>query len=594
MYNPTNIFELVREERKEFLDNDIEIVDGCHFNQYKTIQKIHKYYSGHYDGSDYEVVNGITRKKIFHNINKWRCMVSTKMIDVDTSQIKLIPKEPDYDWPTFLLEKDLGAWLQKSRFGKLLNKISSNLPRYGSVVLRKTKDGADIVDLRNFFIEQSAESCSASRFNIIKHNLTCSQLRKKRGVWDNVDFAIDNFRSSVKKSYVDGQEIKEAVNTPYVEVYERWGEVPKSFLTDKEKDSNDYVYSWMIVAGVDNIQTNEDGKKIGENGVVLFRKEIKEEEDLPLIDIHYNKVEGRWLGVGVVEDTFEQQRIVNKVKNYEDKAMELSSLLLLTTPDDTVVSNVLTDLENGDLIQSQQGINRIDNRNLASGEFSKVSQEYETSADRATFSYDVVRGEGAPATATLGSVQLQAQQAASVYDFIRENIGLGLEQFFEDLVIPGLIKEKSDKHYLLLTGGEPEVQKIREKMVDVALRERGVEKIEAADKQKMVDDLKRENKIWVEVEKNYYDKVKEGYGVKIVVTGEGVNIQSDLTNLNYVIELVSKNPTMLANPVLKRLLFKMMAKTGMNISELEALEVEQPMQPTQAPQIPEQLQPNLA
>lgn len=592
MYKPSNIFELVRAERKEFLEDEIEIVEGYNFNQYETIKKIHKYYSGHYDGSDYEIVNGISRKKIFHNINKWRCMVATKMIDIDTSQIKLIAKEPGYDWNVFLLEKDLGAWLQKSKFGKLLNKISVNLPRYGTVVLRKTKDGAENVDLRNFICEQSADRVKDSRYNIIRHYLTASQLRKKKGTWQNVDYAINNLRSQIKNSYIDGQILQESASSPYLEAYERWGEVPKSFITDNEKDSEEYVYAWFIVAGVDNIQLNNEGKKIGENGTVFFKKEIKE-EDLPLLDIHYNKVEGRFLGVGVVEDTFEQQRVVNKVKNYEDKALELSSLLLLQSPDESVVNNVLSDLENGDLIQSVNGISRIDNNNLASGEFSKVANEYETSADRATFSYDVVRGEGAPSSATLGSVQIQAQQASSVYDFIREEVGLDLEKFFEELVIPGLIKEKSDKHYLLLTGYSPEARKLREKIVDTYLTENKIETIDKVDREKLIKDLEKENKIWVEVEEGFYEKTKDGYTVKIAITGEGVNVQTDITNLNVVIGMVAKNPDMLKNPVLRRLLFKMMAKLGMNITELEALEVEQEEQPQQELlEQPQQLQPN--
>jgi hypothetical protein len=180
-----------------------------------------------------------------------------------------------------------------------------------------------------------------------------------------------------------------------------------------------------------------------------------------------------------------------------------------------------------------------------------------------------VRGEQAPASATLGSVQIQAQQASSVYDFIRENIGLELEKFFEEIVIPQMLRDKKENHFLKLQGNDKEVEDIRKKIVDDYFGDRKVEK---EDYERALKEVRAKNSVWVEVQKGFYDNLE--YYVRVVITGEGVNVQTDITNINQVLSLVAKSPDMLNNPVLKRLTFKLMSKLGMNISELEVLQDE--------------------
>jgi hypothetical protein len=78
-----DIFSQIRDERADFLNNEIEVVPGYNFSQYNTIKKSHLYYNSHYEKGDYEEVNGVMRKKVFHNLSRWRCEVASKMIDMD-------------------------------------------------------------------------------------------------------------------------------------------------------------------------------------------------------------------------------------------------------------------------------------------------------------------------------------------------------------------------------------------------------------------------------------------------------------------------------------------------------------------------------
>lgn len=586
---PKNIFSAIRHEKNDFLYNFIEIVDGLQFNQYETIKKIHKYYNSHYEKGDYETVNGVQRKKPFYNINKWRADVATKQIDVDVKDFQLVSEDASTEFNVYLLEKELKAWLKKSKMGQILNEVTRKLPVYGSVVLRKLKQGAEVMDLRTFFTDQAAKDLDSSRYIIIKHLMSPTEFRAKRGIWDNVDEAIQSFTMSNTKSYENSQSLHRAVGTPYLEVYERYGEVPKSFLTGDESDDDTWVKAHFIVTGIDSTRTNEKGDIIAENGLVLFKEEYKE---LPFKEVHYQKTEGRWLGIGVVEDVFEAQRMVNKTKNQEDKAMELASMILFQTKDNIVARNVLSDVENGEILRVGSEIGRIDNSNTSLGAFEQIINSYETLGDRLSFSYDAVRGETSPSDTTATEVINQQKQASSAFDYKRENLALFLSDFITDLVFPELQKKINIPHIFRFTANADEMNRMREKIVDAELRKHILETGDIPTKQEYealkamkVQELGKDgNKAWLEIEKDFFANLE--YEVSLDISGEGRNFAAQLQNTAYVLNELSQNPQILQNPLFRRLLFKQMTLLGMSPSELEMAEGELASQVSQNPQAP--------
>lgn len=587
---PRNIFSAIREERQDFLYNHIQIVDGFMFSQYNTIKKIHKYYNGHYSDGDYETINGITRKKVFWTIGKRRATIATKQIDIDTKDFLLISQNQATEWNIALLEKELKAKLQKEKYGKILNQIADELPVYGSCVLRKTKDGAELIDLRYFFCEQSADNLKKSRYKIIKHFMTPEDMRKMTE-WDHTQEAIDKFSQSSFKSYEDSGQLNIQHGTPYIEVYERYAEVPRSFLTNEgalndTDEDQDYTYARFICAGVDNGVTgntdnaSQNTQPTYEPGIILFKEEMKLEDD-PFKEVHFRKTRGRWLGLGIIEDTFEDQRMVNKTKDQEDKAAELAALILFQTASDMVARNVLTDVDNGEILKAREGITRLDNENKSLPAMQKISDAYESHADRETFSADLLGGEQAPASATLGAVNAQLQSSASVYDYKKENFGLFLTEYIKDLVFPDLEKELLSPHVLRFSGDLLEMAKLRERVVDGYIRtkifagEMDVPSQEEGDalKQQWIQKFTKEgSKMWIAVEKDFFKNVD--YEVSLEITGESQNTQVWLNNLQKVLSIVQSNPLILQNPLYKKILYKMLSAMGMSISELENADAE--------------------
>lgn len=588
---PQTIFDCIRLERQDFLYNQIEIVPGYTFSQYYNIQKIHKYYNSHYNDGDYETINGIMRKKVFWSLGKRRATIASKQIDIDTKDFLLISLNQATEWNVALLEKRLKAWMKTSKYSKILNQIADELPVYGSCILRKTKEGAELADLRYTFLEQSAPSLDKSRYLIFKHLMTPEAMREMDGVWDNVQEAIEKFAVTSTKSYETGGQLNIQHTTPEIEVYERFGEVPRSFfendgasLGDGSISDEEYVYGRWIVAGVDNALTmaTADGgtTQIHAPGIVLFKEQMKK-KDAPFKEVHYRQTKGRWQGIGIIEDTFEDQRMLNKTKDQEDKAQELAALILFQTGTDMAAKNVLTDVDNGEILKASQPISRLDNENKSFGAMEKIAAAYENHADLETFSADLLGGQETPASATLGAVKTQLQASSSVYDYKKENFGIFLQEFIDELVFPEFEKEIGEKHSFRYTGDLFEMQKLRERVVDGYIRTKIFAGEMPVPTQEEYQQLKKDwiqlytkqgSQMWIDVEKDFFRNLD--YEVSLEITGEGKNVQQWLSNLQTVFGLVTQNPMILQNPLYKRLFYKMLSAMGMSISELENAESE--------------------
>lgn len=599
-----NIFDAARSCRSDFFYNYIEIVPGYMFSQYATIKKAHLYYNSHMLEGDYELIDGVLRKKPFYNISKWRCDVASKQLDLDVKDFLLISNNPDTEWNVFLLERELKTWLKKSQMGKVLNELVRRLPIYGSAVLRKIKGGAEIIDLRHFYVDQAAPSLKKARYKIIKHMLSPEDLREKKdlGVWSNVDEVIDKYVSfAPSRSYDDGGSLNITAGEPYASIYEIYMEVPEKWLDGDPGSEEWYVddtelqkfkYSHWIVAGIDNFNilpmqnpSLDTAPESDKAGVVLFKEELKHEDD-PFKEVHYNKTEGRWLGLGVVEDTFEVQRLRNRYANMQDKAIELASLILFQTPTQTVHKNILAATDNGDILITGKdgGVSRLDTRQYALSEFNSIYGDLNSLADQQTFSSQILSGQAPPASATATSVINQTQQANSVFDYKKENVGLFMEEFVNDLVFPELEKKINSPHRFRYLGDTGEMKAMRRIVARAAVqnaiqqfaeksdRDPSSEEIDAIEQQVMGQLEKAGNRIWIDVQEGFFKNLD--YDMDLVTTGENRNVVAQLANVQTVLGLIARNPAILENPVLRRLLFKMMSLIGMNGSELEALESE--------------------
>lgn len=186
----SSIFAQIRLETDDFFNRSISPMPGYSFNQYNTIKRAILYLNSKYeDGTQF-----LGRDKLFFNVLTPAVEVATKMLNMDTKNIRLWPLNPKSHFSTYLLEKELKLWLKKSEMGQVLNRIAEEAPRYGSIVLEKCEEGAKVVDIRRLIMDPSVECIDDSRFVTTVHYMTPAELRDTG--WDNVDVAIERFGST--------------------------------------------------------------------------------------------------------------------------------------------------------------------------------------------------------------------------------------------------------------------------------------------------------------------------------------------------------------------------------------------------------------
>lgn len=599
------IYGVMRQEINDFVNNYIEVVPGYNFSQYQTIKRNHLYLnSKFFDQSLFS-----NREKIFFNISKYRKDAAVKMIDIDTKDIRVFPSNPKSDWSTFFLEKELKLWMKQNNISAKLNQMADEVCTQGTVVLKKTKKGANIVDLRRLFVDPTVERIKDSRFITIKHYFTVTELRDKvKQGWDKnaIEAIIEKKKgqkSFAPQSYENQGMKNPIVSSPYIEVYERYGELDASFF----KKNGNPIRALAIVAEPFQQARSADGKYEWDEGEILFLGEWK--GDYPFNDFHYSKTRGRWLGVGVIEELWPLQERFNEMANQKRLAMEVSAMHIFQTADSTVVDNILTDLQSGDLIKTKQpnAITPLVNEERNLGAFQMEDQVYNVLADKVSFVNDLVAGGQLPASTPATNAAISNQNATSFFKFKRQNFAIFLREFFEEFVLPQVVKEISVDHILRFTGDVQDLQKLDDAHTTVLVNDAVFNYIAEGNdipsplqvdmlKEIALKNVKKQGKNrFIDIPKDFYDDTE--FEFDILIDEEETPIATLAQNTFQLLTAVAQNPQLLDNPVTKALIYDWAEKVGINPVKLELAEAASPTQPQvpqQQPQIPQLgLQPQL-
>lgn len=581
---PASIFSMIRDEKETFINDFIYPVPGLSFSQYNTLKRIHLYSNDTFENGQYYG----NKQKIFFNIVNNPTELAATMLDFDTKHIKSYSIGNDKQDKLFLFDKEAQYYFKKKKFSGILNDLATEVARYGSAVIKKTQSGVNLVDLRKLFLDPSVDRISKSRFIIIEHEYTPSELRdiaRKNG-WnkDVVANVIKKFRkTTATSSYADETgTLNQVHSTPYIKVHERWGEVPAIWF-DKKADPSDYVKAVYFVAGAENELKNEQGQSTGEDGEILFKSRWY--KAFPFKDFHYTKTKGRWLGVGIVEKLFPIQIRFNELKNQQRFAMELSSKHLFQSRGGSVFNNLLTDVDNGQVLITKQPIEPVVNEERNMVAFSKEEESYYKAMQDITFSYEAIRGDmGTSTTATTASIS--TQRNGSVFDFKKENIGNDMRDFLNDFIKDDIISGITMEHVLIFTGNIEELNIFDEKFAQAKATKHFVNLIKSgAFRNKNVDlptELNKfKEKVLLDLKRGVIDRsilIEQDYfadsdiWLDFNLTNESIDPNAMFSGSNTVLIALAQNPSILQDPRLKVIFYKYMESLGINPTEIELAE----------------------
>lgn len=525
----------IKKEISDFEDETIDIIDDLSFSQKDLIKKIIYYYNSKF-------LTGPTDdqgdRKYFYNINRNVCDVCEKAIDFDTKNINILTAKGGTELRTWFLERDLKFWMKDQNFGRVLNRIFHELPIFGSVVLKIVKGKIYFVDLRNFMVQQDADTLNDASYIIESHTYNPLQFKKtaKENGWKNWEEALGDNKK--------------------ITVFERYGE------------DDDLNYRRTIVA--------DDG-----TGTILADDII---EKHPYWEFHLDKLPGRWLGVGRVELVLDPQVRVNEITNQQVKSSYWTSLRLWQTKDVGIKRNLLNDAVNGEILQVEDPLQQVDmsDRNLTYYEYEL--NRWFNNKNELTFSHEPIRGETVKGV-TLGATQLASGMAGAYFEQVQENIALDVKELLYQVVIPQFLKENGVKHNLRLVGEDLDKYnqlltkaKANNEILAYILKNWRIPSKEQANliKGMVAEKVNNGKEELIDIPENYYKDLK--YLIDIVITGEQLDMRADAANRLLILQTMSTVPDLLTNPNKRKLIAPVLESVGINPADLDTQETPQLME----------------
>jgi len=519
------------------------------YSQSDTLNLIDLYYNSKFVTGP---LDSEGQRKVFLNICQFRSDVGSKMVDLDTKDFIFVPTENSSQWPAWFLSKEFKQWAKDKKFGKLINEVVNDYPKYGSVVVKVVGDDLFRVPLNKLINTQDAESLQTADYVIEKHIYTYQQLKneaKARG-WD-----------------MNGIQVTPQNYNQKITVYERYADVPESMV--KENGDPDKMVKAVSIMTYypSNTKTNPEM-----TGNLLFIKQIKE---LPYREVHWRRQDGRWLGVGEIENQFENQLSRNVLANLRRRALLWSSKKIFQSTDDGIAKNIIRDVKDGDVLRvaPNGGVSQVDMTTRTLAEFNADEKVWEENSNQKAFTFEITTGESLPSGTPFRLGVMMSQAVRSYFELKRENLGFFFKELIGDFVIP-TFKKQSKAHTVNIFGNEAGIEDLRTAMTtmytNMAIKEEilnnGFLPNPDLIRAEVAAVINSRPYLFVDIPDQFYDDLK--YRVDIIITGEQMDVLAKIETFKSLLQVIAANPNILLDPNAREILKRIMGLTGESLESL--------------------------
>lgn len=524
-----NLVKQVRGEIRNFLDETISITsipaeDGktydYEFSQRSNVALIDLYWnsqfkSGKYDASGHE--------KIFLNVGKFRSEVAEMQIDIDVSNFLFVPATSDF-WTPWFMSRDFHNYVRENDYGETINDWGADLPRYGTAVSKRVGDEVKRVALKRLMNTQDAESLKQAALSggyvIEQMELTKHQIEQYP------DWNITNLPDELDKE------------TKFP-VYERYGlisEADVKIAKGEKPTEEDYNEQFLGLAVVCT-----DITKKSKGGGLLFAEKI-EEDDFPYDEVHWSRQDGRWQGIGVMEEQFQNQLAKNLTTHYRMKNMMWAGKKMFTknTPDGP--DNLAREVEDGGVVDLGQGgqLNLVNTQTQHLNDIQSFDNTVDVQSDKTSFTYEAATGDS-PKAGTPYSLQVQIDNTLQKhFGKKKERFAAFLRRVFFNQQIPIFMRNRNKDHSMSFRMDEEGVEMLRESMIEVKAAERYLR--QPIDNRRPLSEIKetvnqeliKSPYMIVDLPKGAYKNAK--YSTDLILTGERRNILAEMETLKTLLQ----------------------------------------------------------
>lgn len=551
----------------------VEIIEGLDYSQFQTLRKIEFYFNSKYLTGDKDKAG---RLKPFYNINKAKLNVAIRATDFDTKDIRIQSDKPHSQIKAMVFRHEIFQWHKDTRFGVTLNKMNETRAKYGGVLVKKVvRDGQVFVEVPEWINLITDQVDVMSGAIIERHFISPVELAKR----------LPNFNQDI--SFKDAIQVIKRNNNKRANLttqdtcvmYEVHGEFPKTYL-DEDANEGEYSDQYHVVLG------DVDGKTL-----CLHQEEEKEK---PYKYLPWNDVPGRALGVGVIEDGFEAQVWTNDAIMRQGNIMEFASKVLFKSANPAMGGNITAYSESGDVIDTSEGDIALINTTPSSlPVFDNILNQWKSQYEAVASTFSANTGESMPSGTPFRLTMLLNQEANSFFDYRREEMGLFLQEIYEDWLLPHLAKKINKEHILSSEYSPQELKAINKAFATFTANKKYTEKILQGETVTQEDYNAYLENLDANLIVSPFLKVPAGYftdfkpSISIITTGEQQNKSVQMESIYSIIQLLSANPAMLDDPRLSQLTTRLIEVADIGISAASLMESIQQNQPATA--MPEEL-----
>lgn len=529
--------------------------------------------------------DALGREKPFYNIVIAARNIWYRATDIDRKNIVVRATKLSDEVKAFLGTIFLHQWMKKSNFGKFLNDWGLSLSNHGSSIIEFIEKGdelhCEVLDWNNLIVDPIDFD---NNIKIKKLWYTPAQLKRKEGYdKEMVDDLLDNL--TTRKDSTGQQKDNKS---GYIQVYEVHGELPLSFITDKESDEDTYVHQMHVLS----FQTKNNSKD-EEECYTLYRGREKQS---PMMITHLIKKDGQTYTGGAPKNLFEAQWMVNHTQKNVKDHLDLASKIVFQTSDETFVGqNMLSSIENGDILKHK--INEPLARLASSADVSALQAfkaDWQNIANQINGISEAMQGQNAPSGTAWRLFEAQLQESHSLFELMTETKGLYLIEMMTRYVIPHIKKKLNNSDEIAAILEEYQIKQLdglyvpnevtrrinnikKDTILSGELYDPGFEAATMAEANSEITGSLKGNQRFIkpsEIDDKTWKEVFDGmeWDLDIDVTGEGQDVKSAMATLTTVFQTIASNPTILQDPNIKMIFGKILSMSNaMSPLELQGM-----------------------
>lgn len=451
------VYSIAREVRDNFINDQIDVVEGLSLDTYQTIREIEFMSSGHYLNGDYDDDGNL---KPFHDIITRILENQRSAEEVDTKYMDITTDEPEFYTRASFVSKFNQDWMDANHIDQFHNEAIETRGKIGGLLVKVVESDDDIsleVADWNSFAGDAADL--EEGLKLIDHFYTPAKLievANERG-WDMdaVQEAIELYAEADQDDEL--REQKETTGK-YILVRELSGVLPKQIM-DEEADDHEYSYQIHYIAGIEF--QSDDGD---EKGVTLSSQEL---DKSPYYYLPYKKrtTQGKTLGIGMVERVRHSQIWTNYAAQQNKYALDFASINVLQSASKNLKGkNIFKNMKRGTIVRYDDGkpIQSVDMAPQAIGYYDSYQQGWKNQADGATSTNPIATGalQDLPATTTYRLGAIADQNSQSSFDLRREEYAIFINRIYKERIIPWMIRKLKSKKELKLRFSPEELKKL--------------------------------------------------------------------------------------------------------------------------------------